>query len=86
MSGWGGVGWGTFMTVEKTGWRLKWRMLALQLVKRDSVHTEQMSGLGSNGGKISLFLLQGDVRELFRQAINTMKEAKKKERKKPTSN
>lgn len=69
------MGWGTFMTVEKTGWRLEWRILALQLVRRDRVYTEQMSGLVSNGGKISLFLLWGDVRELVRQARNTMKQA-----------
>lgn len=78
----GGVGWGTFMTVEKTGWRLEWWMLALQLVRRDSVYTEQMSGLVSNGGKISLFLLQQDVRELVRQAMNAMKQALTKNNKK----
>lgn len=55
----GGVGWGTFMTVEMTGWRLEWLMLAVQLVRRDSVYLEQMSGLVSNGGKISLFLVAG---------------------------
>lgn len=39
----GGVGWGTFMTVEKTGWRLEWWMLALQLVRRDSVYRTDVS-------------------------------------------
>lgn len=78
----GGVGWGTFMTVENPGWRLEWRMLALQLVRRDSTYTDQMSGLISNGGKISLFLSQGDVRELVRQAMNTMKQALTKKKKK----
>lgn len=41
MSGWGGMG--HFMTVEKTGWRLEWWMLALQLVRRDSVHRTDVS-------------------------------------------
>lgn len=39
----GGVEWGTFMTVEKTGWRLEWWTLALQLVRRDSMYRTDVS-------------------------------------------
>lgn len=81
----GGVGWGIFMTVEKTGWR---RMLALQMVRRDSVFTEQMLDLVSNGGKISLFLLEEELSRSWsdKQWTQWNKHCQKKKKKNPTWN